>query len=309
MKKVLFPLLALVLALGLALPMAVVAAPSQTTGFDEFGYNYNARLFNGWYGYYDRNITGGWVPGTGDAWLVMKWSENWLPMANEPVGAWCTNHFTWYSNDYDEATWYGWSTRLEWNETAGIPNAEYKVEEFLKVMKVGDDPVEWARYEAGGAYDAAWGTYGDGVPMYVVFQDVVSVYQKWSLVGNWVLQIDYYGGKYNHDISIATQTGGSLTGTGGYPAGGPYTINETITGTVSNDNVSITSSYDGSSYNFTALGTIAADGTMSGNWSSNTGQSGTWLSTAGQATASYDDLMATYDLCTASPKGLGQPIF
>jgi hypothetical protein len=33
-----------------------------------------------------------------------------------------------------------------------------------------------ATYSAGGAYDAGWGTYPDGVPKYVVFQDVISIY-------------------------------------------------------------------------------------------------------------------------------------
>jgi hypothetical protein len=144
-------------------------------GFDKFGYNYNARLFNGWYGYYDKNIEGGWVSGTGDAWLVMKWSKNWIPMEDEPVGAWCTNHWTWYSDDYDEDTWYGWDTKVNWNEETE-PEAAYMVKEFLKIMKVGNDADEWARYQAGGAYDAGWGTYDNEVPKYVVFQDVIEVY-------------------------------------------------------------------------------------------------------------------------------------
>jgi len=169
-------LVLVVAALVLVLPTAVLAAKPADKGFDEFGYNYNARLFNSWYGYYDRDIEGGWVTGTGDAWLVMKWSKNWIPMIDEPVGAWCTNHWVWYSNDYDEETWYGWDIRLDWNEESGIPEAEYKVEEFLKIMKVGDNLEEWARYEAGGAVSAGWGTYDSGVPKYVVFQDTVDVY-------------------------------------------------------------------------------------------------------------------------------------
>jgi hypothetical protein len=257
-------------------------------GFDQYGYNYNARLFNGWYGYYDKVLDGGLVPGTGDAMLVMKWSEDWTPMAEEPIGAWCTNHFKWYSNDYDEDTWYGWETRDKWVDSngpfiwslvgdwsihvdylggtymhnmivtdqtdegvlagtgsspvdqvtwqmTGLINgdhisfemawdydgssyvgtvvgiiaedgtisgtwssnanqaglwwsvsgactkiyegvAAYKITEFLKIQKVGDDPIAWALYEQGGAYDAQWGTYSDGVPKYVVYQDTVDVF-------------------------------------------------------------------------------------------------------------------------------------
>lgn len=48
--------------------------------------------------------------------------------------------------------------------------------EFLKIQKVSDDPEAWEKYQAAGAYSAGWGTYEDGVPKYVVFQDVISVY-------------------------------------------------------------------------------------------------------------------------------------
>jgi len=155
--------------------LAVAVIPVQANGFDEWGYNYNARVFNGWYGYYDRS-NDGWVSGTGDARLVMKWSKDWTPMADEPVGAWCTNHWTWYSNDFEESTWYGFNTRVAWTDPGVIPSATYRIVEFLKIMRVGDNPDEWARYQAGGAYNAQWGDYTDGVPGYVVFQDVVHVY-------------------------------------------------------------------------------------------------------------------------------------
>lgn len=256
-------------------------------GFDQFGYNQTARLFNGWYGYYDKVLDGGWVDGTGDAMLLMKWSSDWTPMGDEPVGAWCTNHFTWYSNDYNEDTWYGWETRDKWVDSNGpfiwslvggwtihvdyngapfihymtvtdqtdagalagtgscplygvtwqmtgsiggdhvslemawdydgnsylatvvgiiaedgtmsgkwSSNANqngiwwseagactkvyegvaaYKITEFMKIQSVGDNPVAWALYQQGGAYDAQWGAYSDGVPRYVVYQDTVDV--------------------------------------------------------------------------------------------------------------------------------------
>ena len=147
----------------------------ETTGFDAYGYNYNARLFNGWYGHYDKNIEGGSIEGTGDAKLVMKWSQDWEPMADQPIGAWVTNHWTWYSNDYNEDTWYGWNTRVTWNETTE-PEADYKITEFLKIQKVSNNEEAWEEYQEGGAYSAGWGTYDNGVPKYVVFQDTIEVY-------------------------------------------------------------------------------------------------------------------------------------
>jgi hypothetical protein len=59
-----------------------------------------------------------------------------------------------------------------------IPDADYYVTVFMKIMKVSDDIDAWAKYEAGGAFDAGWGNYIDGVLMYVGFQDIVGVYQR-----------------------------------------------------------------------------------------------------------------------------------
>lgn len=159
---------------GLMGGMVTAKGPADNKGnggFDEYGYNYKARLYNGWYGHYDRDTTGG----TGDAWLTMKWSRDWTPQADEPVGAWCTNHITWYSNDYNEDTWYGWTSRVPWNEDTE-PNADYKITEFVKIMKVSNDEDAWEEYEDGGAYGVWGATYDNGVPKYVVFQDTVTVY-------------------------------------------------------------------------------------------------------------------------------------
>lgn len=75
-----------------------------TTGYDRFGYNYQAHMFNGRYCDYDRVIGGDYC----DVNLVMKWNDAW--MSNKDCddnglldrhygygsyigsGAWCTNH-------------------------------------------------------------------------------------------------------------------------------------------------------------------------------------------------------------------------
>lgn len=304
--------LAILIAITVLL-VTVVPVVANGNGFDEFGYNYGARLFNGWDGYCDRSIEGGWIPGTNDSVLVMKWSKDWIPMADETVGAWCTNHFTWYSNDYDEATWYGWDTRVPWSDAGVSPEAKYKIEEFMKIMKVGDDATAWAEYQAGGAFDAGWGVYDpSGVPKYVVFQDTLKVYERsWNLLGNWVLSFNYGGKPYVHDMVVGTQADGSFSGTGGYPSGGAYSHAWIVTGTVSGDTVNFHIIYltGNPGYEVTVIGSIASNGSMSGTWSSNAGQNGTWTSTAGSAIASYDDLIAGFNLATTSPKGLGQPIF
>ena len=52
-----------------------------TLGFDQFGYNYQARIFNGTYDSSDRTLDGKYWGSTGDYVddsLIMKWSEDWL---------------------------------------------------------------------------------------------------------------------------------------------------------------------------------------------------------------------------------------
>ena len=76
------------------------------TGYDEFGYNYQAHLFNGRYCDYDREVGGA----SCDVDLVMKWNDAWLSNMDCDgdslslldrhygydsyigSGAWCTNH-------------------------------------------------------------------------------------------------------------------------------------------------------------------------------------------------------------------------
>jgi hypothetical protein len=81
-------------------------------GYDEFGYNYQAHMFNGRYCDYDRVIGGSAYC---DVKLVMKWNDAWLsnkdcdddgkldrPANYIGSGAWCTNHQT---GEYDGKKW------------------------------------------------------------------------------------------------------------------------------------------------------------------------------------------------------------
>ena len=88
-------------------------------GYDEFGYNYQAHIFNGRYCDYDRVIGGSFC----DIDLVMKWNDAWI--SNKDCdddglldrhfgfdsyigsGAWCTNHMagTYEDEDGNECKW------------------------------------------------------------------------------------------------------------------------------------------------------------------------------------------------------------
>jgi hypothetical protein len=111
------------------------------------------------------------------------------------------------------------------------------------------------------------------------------VYTGWSVLGAWVLRFNL-GGNYDHDIVINVQNDGTFSGTGGYPASGPpYSITETVTGTIDVMTGAITMhSVYNNGYWYDAIGTIASDGTMSGTWG-NTGQGygHSWYSISGHA--------------------------
>ncbi len=129
MKKLF--ILTLVLALTLA-GFASAAKPTQTcatiqdgtiysgdgtfltTGYDMWGYNYQANIFNGWYDNYARPET----PVTSGDWLMMKWNNAWLSSLDCDgdhlldrhygypsyigSGAWLTNHA---SGTYEGSDW------------------------------------------------------------------------------------------------------------------------------------------------------------------------------------------------------------
>lgn len=77
----------------------VLALAKGGGGFDEFGYNYNARIFVGPADGVDRNLDGTvWGdPTYANDQLVMKWSKAWddarFRGAEWTRDAWCTNHW------------------------------------------------------------------------------------------------------------------------------------------------------------------------------------------------------------------------
>jgi len=206
-------------------------------GYNDWGYNYQAHMFNSmWCDYHPTYRPGGanhdWcVNNMADVELMMKWSDTWL--SNKDCNG---------DNKLDR----GYSCNPDNPTSSACPGA-------------------WLTNHERGSYK--------------------------SLVGDWVISVDYGGTKYNHDMEITEQnTEFNLSGIGHYPAGGPYTINWTLVNSYfSGDNVHLVLDYDGSSYVATLDGTINPDGSMSGTWSSNTGQSGDWTTTSGAvATCEYN---------------------
>lgn len=116
---------------------------------------------------------------------------------------------------------------------------------------------------------------------------------NWNVTGSYVVALNYQGANYPHDMVLAQDDMGALTGNGGSPAGGPYAYTWVITsGSVTGDTISFSADYTSSTdavvpqTTMLASGTIATDGSMSGTWSDNYqggARSGTWSTTSGNA--------------------------
>jgi len=181
-------------------------------GYDQWGYNYQAHMFNGMY--CDSYRDAAWCQPYKDVALMMKWNDAWLSNKDCNVDGVLDRH-----NGFD--TYIGssaWLTNHQWGE-----------------------------------------------------------YESWNIVGNWVIDVDYHGSHYIHDMIVNSQAeDGSLLGTGAYPSEGTYSIFWDLTGSVVENDVTLVLDYEGSSYVATLVGTIAENGTMSGTWTSNIGQDGKW---------------------------------
>lgn len=109
-----------------------------------------------------------------------------------------------------------------------------------------------------------------------------------DVVGTWVWSFfDIMSGlTYHHDVTITSQSGGSFTGTGGYPNGGPYTDTFVVNGTVNKDQIQYTIVYvtGNVGYTINASGMVNPWGAWGSNWNSNTGQTGFWYSMSGGST-------------------------
>ncbi len=111
------------------------------------------------------------------------------------------------------------------------------------------------------------------------------VYTGWDVSGNWVINVKYRGVDYPETL-ILTQDGTVITGvslnTIPPTDGSAFTI---IDGYVDGTTVDIMADHDASPLVVHMQGTIAADGSMSGDWADVAPgtRTGTWASTSGNA--------------------------
>ncbi len=115
---------------------------------------------------------------------------------------------------------------------------------------------------------------------------------QWDTTGSYVVAMNYQSINYAHDMTLTQAANGNLTGNGGSPAGANVYTWVITSGTVSGDMIHFTANYTATADAVTpqttmhVVGTIAANGTMSGTWSDNYNggaRSGSWTSTTGTA--------------------------
>lgn len=121
------------------------------------------------------------------------------------------------------------------------------------------------------------------------------VLPNWNTTGSYVIDMEYLGTMYPHDMTLVQDGMGDLTGNGGSPAGGNvYTWVLIAPSTVAGDAIDFMANYTATPDAVTpqtvlhVVGTVAVGGTMSGTWSDNYAggdRSGTWASTSGTAVA------------------------
>ncbi|RLI39375.1 hypothetical protein DRO69_14365 [Candidatus Bathyarchaeota archaeon] len=144
-----FPTVASIL-LFLMMTISPVVAKPNSTGFDKYGYNYQAHIFKGWYPNYARERYVGDTPYEGvwysewgnipedlrgefevwyNVWLIMKWNDAWLSNKDRDgdgkldrhwgydsytgSGAWLTNHqIGWYVGDDGKIHQWEWFVKI-----------------------------------------------------------------------------------------------------------------------------------------------------------------------------------------------------
>lgn len=156
MKRTALVTVALALLLVLIATPAAAAKPVNK-GFDEFGYNYQARVFIGLADGVDRNLDGTvWGdPTYANDHLVMKWSKAWdnarFHGSAWSPDAWCTNEWSGMSPDGSQGVWH---YKIIWVGTE-LDNSPYWRQggyaiwgQFEVVMSHGTEPGQGHFWEA-----------------------------------------------------------------------------------------------------------------------------------------------------------------
>jgi len=116
-------------------------------GFDEFGYNYQAHMFNGTYDSSDRNIDGTYWGNTGDYVddaLSMKWSDPWMANVDCDSDGKLDRGLV---DGHVNGSAMGWLTNHVNGDYVDGDGVEQHYTDFVKIVWVGDSGTLWGQYE------------------------------------------------------------------------------------------------------------------------------------------------------------------
>jgi hypothetical protein len=126
-------------------------------GFDDWGYNYQARLFDG--GYCDAYRDAAWCQPYKDVNLIMKWNDAWLSNKDCDGDGLLDRHY-----GYDSYIGSGaWETNHQWGEYEGEDGKTCRWSYFVKIVAVPADATltDGVWYTADGTKigEEIWGAF------------------------------------------------------------------------------------------------------------------------------------------------------
>ena len=136
-------------------------------GFDEYGYNYQAHMFVGWYHNVKRTTEVPWTyetliaAGKTTTWLVMKWNDVWLSNMDRDDDGLLDRGYTKgseppYTSSAVEGAW-------ETNHQSGVNDDGTHWIYFVKIVHPGDDAVKigttWYTADGVEIGPVIWGAY------------------------------------------------------------------------------------------------------------------------------------------------------
>lgn len=117
-----------------------------TVGYDQYGYNYQAHLFNGTYDSSDRNLDGTYFGSTGDYVddnLMMKWSDEWLSNVDCNSDGKLDRGLV---NGVVGGTSLGWLTNFVEGDYFDINADNQHYTYFIKIVWTGPGSPLWGEY-------------------------------------------------------------------------------------------------------------------------------------------------------------------
>jgi hypothetical protein len=149
---------------------------------------------------------------------------------------------------------------------------------------------------------------------FFAFNTASAVDPAWDLTGNYTVDFEYLGSNYPHEITLAQDSSGNLTGSGTSGAGTyAYTIDSgTVSGSDFNFSATYTADATAVGTVMTVTGSVAGDGSLNGTWTDNYqggSRSGSFASTSGTA-VEIDTTPLTFTVVPAvyDPDGLGTAV-